>query len=60
MVMSPMLGFGIAFAFAIAMMYFLRQKRASKVTRYLVNYNGFICIFSLIRGANDGQKTWVS
>jgi hypothetical protein len=33
MVISPMLGFGIAFAFAIAMMYFLRQKRASKVNK---------------------------
>src|ERR687886_1699371 len=33
MVISPMLGFGIAFAFATAMVYFLRHNRPSKVNK---------------------------
>jgi phosphate/sulfate permease len=33
MIVSPMLGFGIAFAFAIAIMYFLHQARPTKVNK---------------------------
>jgi inorganic phosphate transporter, PiT family len=58
MVISPMLGFGIAFAFAITIMYFLRQTRASKVNKIFgklqIDSSAF---FSLTYGANDGQKT---
>ena len=58
MVISPMLGFGIAFAFAIAMMYFLRQKRASKVNKIFGKLQiASSAFFSLTHGANDGQKT---
>jgi inorganic phosphate transporter, PiT family len=58
MVISPMLGFGIAFAFAIAMMYFLRQKRPSKVNKIFGKLQlASSAFFSLTHGANDGQKT---
>jgi PiT family inorganic phosphate transporter len=58
MVVSPAIGFGIAAAFALAIMYFLRRSSAAKVNQ------GFgklqivsSTFFSLTHGANDGQKT---
>ena len=61
MVISPMLGFEIVFAFDITMVYFLRQKRALKVNKIFgklqIDSSAF---FSLTYGANDGQKTMVS
>jgi PiT family inorganic phosphate transporter len=58
MVVSPMLGFGIAFAFAIAIMYFLHQARPSKVNKLFGKFQiASSAFFSLTHGANDGQKT---
>lgn len=58
MVVSPGIGFGIAAAFALAILYFLRKSSAAKVNK------GFgklqivsSTFFSLTHGANDGQKT---
>lgn len=58
MVVSPSVGFAIAAAFALAIMYFLRKSTSAKVNRIF----GRIQIvsssfFSLTHGANDGQKT---
>src|ERR671931_698771 len=58
MVVSPMLGFGIAFAFAIAIMYFLHKARPSKVNKTFGKFQlASSAFFSLTHGANDGQKT---
>ena len=58
MVISPMLGFAIAFAFAVAIMYFLRQARPSKVNKGFGKFQiASSAFFSLTHGANDGQKT---
>jgi inorganic phosphate transporter, PiT family len=58
MVISPMLGFAIAFAFAVAIMYFLRQARPSKVNKGFGKLQiASSAFFSLTHGANDGQKT---
>src|ERR687885_1192482 len=58
MVVSPMLGFGIAFAFAIAIMYFLHQARPSKVNKLFGKFQiTSSAFFSLTHGTNDGQKT---
>jgi inorganic phosphate transporter, PiT family len=37
MVVSPMVGFAVAFAFAIIIMYYLQRSKASKVNRFLAN-----------------------
>lgn len=58
MVISPMLGFAIAFAFAVAIMYFLRKARPSKVNKGFGKLQiASSAFFSLTHGANDGQKT---
>ena len=58
MVVSPAVGFAIAAAFAIAIMYFLRSSTSAKVNRVFgrlqIVSSSF---FSLTHGANDGQKT---
>jgi PiT family inorganic phosphate transporter len=58
MVVSPMAGFAVAFAFAIVLMYYLQQSKASKVNRIFGKLQiGSSIFFSLTHGANDGQKT---
>jgi PiT family inorganic phosphate transporter len=57
MIVSPTVGFVIAFGFAIAMMHFLRRARPAKINstfgRLQIASSTF---FSLTHGANDGQK----
>jgi len=57
MVVSPTVGFAIAFGFAITMMYSLRKARPAKINsvfgRLQIASSTF---FSLTHGANDGQK----
>ncbi len=58
MVVSPMVGFGLAFAFTMAIMYFLRLSRPSIVNKVFGKLQiGSSAFFSLTHGANDGQKT---
>ena len=58
MVISPTLGFVVAFAFAIAIMYFLRSSRPQLVNGLFGRLQiGSSIFFSLTHGANDGQKT---
>jgi PiT family inorganic phosphate transporter len=58
MVISPMLGFGLAFAFAIAIMYFFYNARPTKVNKLFGKIQiASSAFFSLTHGANDGQKT---
>src|SRR5918992_1356954 len=58
MVVSPMVGFAVAFAFAIIIMYYLQRSKASKVNRIFGKLQiGSSIFFSLTHGANDGQKT---
>ncbi len=57
MVVSPTVGFAIAFSFAIAMMYFLRKARPAKINRVFGRLQiASSAFFSLTHGANDGQK----
>lgn len=58
MVVSPLIGFAVAFAFAIGIMYFFQQRKLSKVNRIFGKLQiGSATFFSLAHGANDGQKT---
>jgi len=58
MVVSPTLGFVVAFAFAIAIMYYLRKSKPMLVNRIFGKLQiGSSIFFSLTHGANDGQKT---
>ena len=58
MVVSPTLGFVLAFAFAIAIMYFLRDSKPKLVNGVFGRLQiGSSIFFSLAHGANDGQKT---
>ncbi|MDQ3869813.1 MAG: inorganic phosphate transporter, partial [Thermoproteota archaeon] len=58
MIVSPVVGFAIAFAFAIVIMYCLQQSKASKVNKIFGKLQiGSSIFFSLTHGANDGQKT---
>src|SRR5918997_535780 len=58
MVVSPTLGFVLAFAFAIAIMYFLRDSKPNLVNGVFGRLQiGSSIFFSLTHGANDGQKT---
>ena len=58
MVVSPIVGFAVAFAFAIIIMYYLQRSKASKVNRIFGKLQiGSSIFFSLTHGANDGQKT---
>jgi PiT family inorganic phosphate transporter len=58
MVVSPAIGFAIAAAFSVAIMYVFRRSPSTKVNRAFgklqILSSGF---FSLTHGANDGQKT---
>src|SRR5215213_10131625 len=58
MVVSPTLGFVVAFAFAIAIMYFLRGFKPRLINGIFGKLQiGSSIFFSLTHGANDGQKT---
>ena len=58
MVVSPTLGFVVAFAFAIAIMYFLQNSKPKLVNGVFGRLQiGSSIFFSLTHGANDGQKT---
>ena len=58
MVVSPSLGFVVAFGIAIAVMYFLRSTRPQLVNGIFGRLQiGSSIFFSLTHGANDGQKT---
>lgn len=58
MVVSPGIGFAIAAAFALAILYFLRRKSSAKVNRAFGKLQiASSTFFSLAHGANDGQKT---
>jgi PiT family inorganic phosphate transporter len=58
MVVSPTLGFAVAFAFAIAIMYFLRHSKPNIINGIFGRLQiGSSVFFSLTHGANDGQKT---
>jgi inorganic phosphate transporter, PiT family len=58
MIVSPALGFFMAFIFAILLVYFLKRKKPQLINRVFGKLQ--ICssiFFSLTHGANDGQKT---
>ena len=58
MVVSPAVGFAIATAFAVGIMYFLGKKAPGRVNRVFGRLQiGSSAFFSLTHGANDGQKT---
>jgi inorganic phosphate transporter, PiT family len=58
MVMSPILGFVVAYAITIGIMYFLGQARLAKVNSVFGRLQIVSAAFlSLTHGANDGQKT---
>jgi PiT family inorganic phosphate transporter len=58
MVVSPTLGFVVAFTFAIAIMYFLQNSKPKLVNGVFGKLQiGSSIFFSLTHGANDGQKT---
>ena len=57
MIFSPILGFGVAFVFAIAIMYFLRTTAPLSVNKIFGKLQiASSAFFSLTHGANDGQK----
>lgn len=58
MVVSPSVGFAIAAAFAVTLMFFLRRSMPSRVNKVFGRLQiGSSAFFSLTHGANDGQKT---
>jgi inorganic phosphate transporter, PiT family len=58
MIVSPTLGFVVAFGLAIGIMYFLRNSRPQLVNGIFGRLQiGSSIFFSLTHGANDGQKT---
>ncbi|HKX81764.1 MAG TPA: inorganic phosphate transporter, partial [Nitrososphaera sp.] len=58
MVVSPSVGFVIAAAFTLAIMYFMRGSTSTKVNRIFGRLQiASSSFFSLTHGANDGQKT---
>ncbi|HEX7032649.1 MAG TPA: inorganic phosphate transporter [Nitrososphaera sp.] len=58
MVVSPAVGFAIAAAFALAIMFFLGRSVPGKVNRVFGRLQVLSsAFFSLTHGANDGQKT---
>jgi PiT family inorganic phosphate transporter len=57
-VVSPTLGFAIAFGIAIAVMYFFKNQTSTYVNKIFGRLQiGSSIFFSLTHGANDGQKT---
>ena len=58
LVVSPVLGFSVALAFVILLIYFLRKLHSEKINRVFGELQiGSAAFFSLTHGANDGQKT---
>ena len=58
MVVSPIMGFVIAFVLTISIMYLLRRNRPSSINKTFGKLQiGSSAFFSLTHGANDGQKT---
>jgi PiT family inorganic phosphate transporter len=58
MVVSPTVGFAIAAAFAVAIMFFLGKSVPGRVNKVFGRLQvGSSAFFSLTHGANDGQKT---
>lgn len=58
MIVSPTLGFLVAFIFAILLVYFLRKRKPQLINRVFGKLQiGSSIFFSLTHGANDGQKT---
>ena len=58
MIVSPTLGFVVAFIFAILLVYFLRKRKPQLINRVFGKLQiGSSIFFSLTHGANDGQKT---
>jgi PiT family inorganic phosphate transporter len=58
MVVSPSVGFALAAAFALAIMYFLRRSIPARINRVFGKLQiASSSFFSLTHGANDGQKT---
>lgn len=58
LVVSPVLGFSVALAFGILLIYFLRKTNSGKVNRVFGKLQiASAAFFSLTHGANDGQKT---
>ncbi len=58
MIVSPTLGFIVAFTFAILLVYFLKKKRPQLINKVFGRLQiGSSVFFSLTHGANDGQKT---
>jgi len=58
MIVSPSVGFVIAAAFTLAIMYFMRGSTSTKVNRIFGRLQiASSSFFSLTHGANDGQKT---
>jgi PiT family inorganic phosphate transporter len=58
MVVSPAIGFVVAFGLAIVIMYFLRNSKPQLVNGIFGRLQiGSSIFFSLTHGANDGQKT---
>ncbi|HET8857984.1 MAG TPA: inorganic phosphate transporter [Nitrososphaeraceae archaeon] len=58
LVVSPVLGFIVALAFGILLIYFLRKSPSGKVNRVFGKLQiASAAFFSLTHGANDGQKT---
>jgi PiT family inorganic phosphate transporter len=58
LVVSPAMGFALAFGIAIAVMYLLRNQTSSHVNKIFGRLQILSSIFfSLTHGANDGQKT---
>ena len=58
LVVSPVLGFVIALAFGILLIYFLKKYHPGKINRVFGKLQiASSAFFSLTHGANDGQKT---
>lgn len=58
MVISPILGFSVAYIFAILLIYLLRKQKPQSINRIFGKLQiGSSLFFSLTHGANDGQKT---
>jgi len=58
MIVSPALGFSVAFIFAILLLYTLRKKKPQLINKFFGKLQiGSSIFFSLTHGANDGQKT---
>lgn len=58
LVVSPAMGFSLAFGIAIAVMYLFRNQTSSHVNKIFGRFQILSSVFfSLTHGANDGQKT---